>query len=108
MPLAVAFAAALGVGAACGLASGLISVTWAIPSFIVTLGMLEAARGGAYMITESQTKYIGEAIERISEPVGILRLSPAFFAAAMVAIAGQVLLSRTVFGRYMVAIGTNE
>ncbi|MGI8907910.1 MAG: ABC transporter permease [Candidatus Sumerlaeaceae bacterium] len=107
-PLAVGVAAALAAGGACGLMSGLITVRWAIPSFIVTLGMLEAARGGAYLVTGSQTKYIGAAIEGISEPIAAVGVSPAFLAALGVAIAGQIILSRTVFGRYMVAIGTNE
>ena len=35
-------------------------------------------------------------------------LSPAFFVAVSVVLASQFLLSRTVFGRYVVAIGTNE
>lgn len=70
--------------------------------------MLEVARGAAYPATESQTKYIGAEIERRSDPVGPVGLSFAFFVAAIVAVIGQVLLTRTVAGRYMVAIGTNE
>jgi ribose transport system permease protein len=46
-PLIPAIALCLAVGAACGLANGLVSALWSIPSFIVTLGMLEIARGGA-------------------------------------------------------------
>lgn len=106
--LPVGIAAALAAGAGCGLVSGLITVRWAIPSFIVTLGMLEAARGGAYMVTDSQTMYIGAAIEGVSEPIARLGVSPAFFAALGVALVGQVIVTRTVFGRYIVAIGTNE
>ncbi len=108
LSLGISIAAALAVGALCGATSGLITVRWAIPSFIVTLGMLEAARGGAYLVTDSQTKYIGEAIEGISQPIGNLGLSSAFFLALGVTVVGQVVLSRTVFGRFMVAIGTNE
>lgn len=37
-----------------------------------------------------------------------LGLSPAFLVALLLVGVGQVVLSRTVFGRYMVAIGTNE
>ncbi|HNY88076.1 MAG TPA: ABC transporter permease, partial [Candidatus Hydrogenedentes bacterium] len=66
-PLFPAMLLCLGVGAACGLANGLVSSLWALPSFIVTLGMLEAARGGAYLATNSQTMYIGASIERVSE-----------------------------------------
>lgn len=96
------------VGLACGVFNGMVSVRWAIPSFIVTLGMLEIARGGAYLVTSSQTKYIGSSIAALGAPLGGTGLSPAFFVAVLVVIVGQVVLSRTVFGRYMIAIGTNE
>ena len=107
-PLLPAVAACLAVGAACGLANGLVSVLWSIPSFIVTLGMLEIARGAAYLATDSQTKYIGPRIERVAQPMPGLGVSPAFLIAIGVVLAGQVLLTRTVWGRYVVAVGANE
>lgn len=106
--LGLGIVACLLVGLGCGVFNGWVSVRWAIPSFIVTLGMLEIARGGAYLVTGSQTKYIGAAIAPLSAPIEGLGLSPAFFAAMVVVGAGHVLLTRTVFGRYMIAIGTNE
>jgi ribose transport system permease protein len=107
-PLGLSVPLGLAAGAACGLLVGVVTVGWALPSFIVTLGMLEAARGAAYLVTGSQTKYIGEAIAGLTEPIGKVGLSLSFFAAVIVAVIGQFMLSRTVFGRYMVAIGTNE
>ena len=98
----------LGIGLVAGTLNGLVSVCLGIPSFIVTLGMLEIARGLAYLTTHSQTKYIGSAVESLARPLGGLAVSPAFFVAVLVIVAGQVVLSRTVFGRYLVAIGTNE
>src|SRR5690348_6269915 len=62
-PLWAAVAASLGVGLAAGMLNGLISVFLGVPSFIVTLGMLEIARGLAYLTTQSQTKYIGATVE---------------------------------------------
>ena len=106
-PLAVAVPAALLTGALAGTVSGAISAWARIPSFIVTLGMLEAARGGAYLITDSQTCYIGAVVEWIGAPLPGLRLSPAVLTALAVVAAGQLLLTRTVFGRHLVAIGTN-
>ncbi len=106
-PLWMAVPICLISGAACGLFSGLISVLGKIPSFIVTLGMLEIARGGAYLITSSQTMYIGSAVEAIATPIGGLKVSAAFLIAISTVAAGQFLLSFTVFGRYCVAIGTN-
>jgi ribose transport system permease protein len=98
----------LGVGLVVGTLNGLVIACLGIPSFIVTLGMLEIARGLAYLATNSQTKYIGHAVESLSTPVAGLAVSPAFLIAILVIAAGQVVLSRTVFGRYLVAIGTNE
>jgi ribose transport system permease protein len=107
-PLWEGAALCMGIGLAAGTLNGLVSVKMGVPSFIVTLGMLEIARGLAYLTTNSQTKYIGSAVEGLSQPLGRLGISSAFFIAVMVITAGQVLLSRTVFGRHLVAIGTNE
>jgi ribose transport system permease protein len=109
LPLPLALAVSLGVGLGCGLLNGLIGVAWALPSFIVTLGMLEMARGGAYLASGSLTAYVGGGLEWVSRPIGSLGgVSPALLIALGVVIAGQVVLSRTVFGRKLVAIGTNE
>ncbi|WP_437222329.1 ABC transporter permease [Planctomicrobium sp. SH661] len=94
-------------GALCGLINGLISVGFRIPSFIVTLGMLEIARGATKAITNSQTKYIGSKVEWIGEPLASLHLSPAFLIAASAVLLGQLIISYSVFGRYCIAIGTN-
>jgi ribose transport system permease protein len=108
VPLPVAVVAALLVGAAAGLFNGLIVVGWSIPSFIVTLGTLEVARGLAYLVTDSQTEYVGSRIEGLARPVAGLGVSPAFLAALALVLIVQFLLSRTVPGRLLVAIGTNE
>lgn len=107
-PLPAAFAVSLVVGVAIGLLNGLVTVRWSLPSFIVTLGMLEIARGGAYLVTDSRAVFVGGRLDAIGAPITALGLSPAFLVAVCVVIAGQALLSRTVFGRYLVAIGTNR
>jgi ribose transport system permease protein len=108
LPFWAASLLALAVGLAAGTLNGVVSVRLGIPSFIVTLGMLEIARGLAYLTTNSQTKYIGSDVESLSAPVAGLAVSPAFVIALVVIVAGQVVLTRTVFGRYLIAIGTNE
>lgn len=99
---------AVGVGLLVGTFNGLVSVRFNIPSFIVTLGMLEAARGLAYLVTNSQTKYIGAPVEGISKALPGIGISLAFLAAICVVAVCQILLTRTVWGRYITAIGTNE
>jgi ribose transport system permease protein len=105
----IAAAAALGlsVGLACGALTGWISVAWRLPSFIVSLGMLEAVRGGAYVLTDSRTQYVGDAMGGLAAP-WIGGVSASFFIAVVLVVVAQLVLSKTVFGRYVVGIGTNE
>jgi ribose transport system permease protein len=104
-----AAAALVGVAAAgaTGALTGAVTVAWRIPSFIVSLGVLEAARGLAYHLTDSRTAYLGDAYAWLSDPLGG-GVSPAFLLAVLVMVLGQAALARTVFGRYVTAIGTNE
>jgi ribose transport system permease protein len=107
LPVPVGILACLGAGLMCGLVNGLVTIRWNLPSFIVTLGMLEMARGGAYLVTGMQTQYIGPKIQRIAE-ASVCGISLPFGVALATVLLGQFVLSRTVFGRYAVAIGTNE
>jgi ribose transport system permease protein len=107
-PFWVACLLCLAVGSLAGTFNGLISVGLGIPSFIVSLGMLEIARGLSYLVTRSQTQYIGPPVEALARPLPGLGLSPAFLVSVLVIVSMQILLTRTVFGRYLVAIGTNE
>jgi ribose transport system permease protein len=105
--LALAACAALVVGAGCGAANGWLSSRWQIPSFIVTLAMLEVARGATYLVTQSQTRYLGSRVDAIaSEVVGGLR-APVLVAVAVVVLA-QWALTHTVIGRHIIAVGAND
>lgn len=108
MPLFVAAFLGILAGGFTGLVNGLLGSYLRLPIFIVTLGMLEAGRGLAYMVTGSQTMYIGPSIQDLSLPIGGLGLSPAFLIALALVFAAQFMLTRTVFGRYLIAIGTSE
>jgi ribose transport system permease protein len=79
-----------------------------LPSFIVSLGMLEIARGLAFLATHSQTKYIGAAVEGIGTAIDGWVVSPAFVVALVVVALGQAMLSYTVLGRYLIAVGANR
>jgi ribose transport system permease protein len=90
-----------------GLWNAVLSVDLRLPSFIVTLGTMEMARGLTYLITSSQTQYVGERVEWLAAPTAF-GLSLAFLAAAGLVVLGEWVLRRTVFGRHAIAIGTNE
>lgn len=106
-PIWFAFPCALLVSGFCGSINGVVSVGFGIPSFIVTLGMLEIARGATKVVSESQSIYIGGRVEWFGQPLSGVLLSPAFLVALSTVVLGQLLLTRTVFGRYCIAIGTN-
>jgi len=106
--ITLALAASMGVGALCGLANGAISALWAIPSFIVTLGMLNIARGAALQWTQARSIYeFPDAFNNFGSAA--LLGVPAIFLVALALVAlGWFVLNRTVFGRLIYAIGNNE
>ncbi len=107
LPFSAAVLVALLAGSLCGGLNGILVVRWQVPSFIATLGMLEMARGATYLVTHSQTQYLGPRVEGIAA-ASILGLSIPFLLALALVLAAEFVLTRTVFGRYMIAIGTNE
>lgn len=108
LPLSVACLLGLGAGLLCGSVNGLLVSYFSLPSFIVTLGMLEMARGLAYMTTNSQTVYIGAEIQKIALPLPGIGVSGALIFSLVLVVVAQFVLKRTVFGRYITAIGTND
>jgi ribose transport system permease protein len=107
VPMPLAMGLCLLTGLLCGLINGATTVGFRLPSFIVTLGMLEAARGGSYLVTGSRTQYIGSAVEGVSA-ASLWGLSLPFLLALCCVIGAQVVLWKTRFGRYVLAIGSNE
>jgi ribose transport system permease protein len=108
LPLPVAILLGVGAATVAGSFSGWLTSYLGMPSFIVTLGMLEATRGLAYMVSNSQTVFIGPRIQALSLPLSHIGLSPAFLIALAAIFVAHWVLKRTVAGRYIVAIGTNE
>ena len=108
LPLAAALPLAMITGAICGWVNGFVSVRFRVASFIVTLGMMQIARGLAFLATDSETRYIGKPVEALGAPLGGLGLSPAILLALLLVVAGQIVLRRTVFGRRVLVVGANE
>ncbi len=106
-PVIPAVLASIAVACACGLVSGGLVSLIGVPSFIVTLGMLEVARGGAYLITDSRTEYVGAALDGLTGNT-FLALSLPVWIAACVAVIAQATITYTPFGRHIVAVGYNE
>lgn len=107
LSLPVAIFGSLVAATFCGMINGLVIVRWALPPFIVTLGMLEVARGMTFLLTETRTIYLGSKVSGIAE-AGIGNISWLFVLSLLAAIGIQLVLSRTAFGRHIVALGANE
>ncbi len=107
-PLPVALILAAVTGVACGLANGAL-ISWGrLPPFIVTLGTMSIARGGALLFTEGRPVSGFDAAFR-AIATGRVGLVPApVIAMAAVYAASYFVLARTTFGRYVYAIGGNE
>lgn len=95
------------VGILCGLTNGFIVTQWRIPSFIVTLGMLEAGRGLTYLFTKSITQYLGSNLDIIAEP-NIMGIRFPLLLAVIVVLCVHFLMIYTPWGRHCFAIGARE
>ncbi len=106
--IALGIAASLLVGMACGACNGFVSSFWRVPAFIVTLGMLNVARGAALEVTNARTIYDFPDSFTAFGTASVLGVPVMFVLALLLLGAGWVVLTRTVFGRMIYAIGNNE
>jgi ribose transport system permease protein len=108
---AAAVAACVGAGAAVGLLNGTAIAGLRLTPFIVTLGMLGIARGTAKWLAGNQTvNYPGAALDgwmTTADPFGYA-LPPGVWVTVGLALLTALVLRGTVFGRHVVAIGSNE
>ena len=85
-------------GMTIGFFNGLISETWKIHSFIVTLGMLNIARGLALQISQSRTIFNFPRVFNDFGTTTYFGVLPAIFLIALfLVILGALVLKRTVF-----------
>ena len=101
----------LSVGAAFGFVNGLCAAKTKMPAFIITLAMMQVARGAAYRfnnaqpmrIPDSQTVFLAVGNGRLfgTIPISVIIMLGVFVFAA-------ILLHRTRFGQHLYAIGGNR
>ena len=100
--------AGLGTGALVGLINGMITTRLTIPSFLVTLGSLSAARGLAMLVTDTKPVIITDETYFKVFGEGTLFGIPAPIAWTIAAmILGILLLHYNIFGRRIYAVGSN-
>lgn len=110
MPVVVGVLAAVATGATCGVVNGVLVAKMGLPPFIATLGTFYVARGLALVISDSAPIYLTDEPAFLSITMG--QIVPGvpnavliFFALAVLA---AVILGRTILGRYIVSLGSNE
>lgn len=110
-PAAVALAT-IAAGGVIGLINGSMIAGFRMMPFIVTLGMMGVARGSAKWMADSQTVNPPEnpvnVIMATSDPDKLFPLPPGVWLTLVLAGIMSLILNRTVFGRYIFAIGSNE
>ncbi len=100
----VAIVVALLVGLLAGIINGFVFAYGKIPSFIVTLGMLQVARGLTLVLSDGAAKPLP-----FDGVLGNLGLMPwIIVAGAVITVIAAVLFQFTLFGRRVKAIGGNE
>ncbi|HKA88635.1 MAG TPA: ABC transporter permease [Haliangiales bacterium] len=107
-------AAALGVlcGGLIGLVNGVTITALRIVPFIATLGMLGIARGAAKYLADQQTvnapaSWLNELAVTFPSPPWLL-VAPGVWVTLVLAAAMALVLRRSVFGRRVFALGSNE
>jgi len=111
-PPAAAVALGIATGAAVGAVNGLAITGLRIVPFIATLGMLGIARGAAKYLANQQTVNVPATwINELAVTVPARRwllVAPGVWITAVLAAAMTLVLTRTVFGRHVFALGSNE
>jgi ribose transport system permease protein len=103
-----AIVAGVATGLACGWFNGLMVTRFRLPPFVATLGMLSIARGltmlwtGGFPITN-----LGDDFRFLGSGYWLGIPMPVWISAVLVVVF-YVVLTRTVFGRYLYATGDNE
>jgi ribose transport system permease protein len=116
LPLPFGILGALGSGALMGAISGVTIAKLKIPPFIATLGMMQIARGLALVFSGAKPIYFNDtpSYKYISSESSITNLIPGLeipngvLIMFGVAIIASIILNRTLFGRYVFALGSNE
>ena len=108
LPIPVAILFGLAAAATAGMVNGLVIAKLKIPSLIVTLGMMNIARGVVNVMSRGRP-YSGfpPAFNAIAQRA-VFGIPFSVYIAVLIIISGHIILKHSVFGRSVTAIGGNE
>lgn len=101
--IAVLVCALLGAG------SGLLTTRFEVPAFIVTLGVMQIARGLAHKVAggSKPVQVQSETFHELSAGTDLLGIPNPVIIMLLLYLGAHVLMSRTTLGRYLYAVGGN-
>jgi ribose transport system permease protein len=103
----VAILGGLAAGGAIGVFNGVLVAYGKLPPFIVTLGMLGIARGAVLVLTDAKTvQPLPDSFAKIANG-DFAGLPNLLWMLIVVVLVTSFVLRRTVFGRYIYAVGSN-
>lgn len=107
-PVWLSIIGALAVGALMGAIAGFFNAKLSVPSFMATLAMMYIAEGLYLYLSGAQPLYgIPDSMQWFGSG-SVFGIPSIILVFAFVFIAGHIVLSRTVFGRNLYAIGGNK
>lgn len=104
----VALLAGIATGAGIGLVNGVITAKGRITGFIVTLAMMGAVRGFAFIVTGGNPVTASEPSFTFFGVGSVLGLAVPIIIMLIVIALGSFFLNQTRFGKYTYAVGGNE
>lgn len=110
IPIAIAVLLCLLIGTLAGMVNGILISKMKLPAFIATLGMQMVLRGIALVVTDARPIYMDNAPEfkLISQTRVLGEIPIPVLYMAILGIFSTFLLRKTVVGRNVFAVGSNE
>lgn len=99
------------VGGVSGTVNGVMITRGRIEAFIVTLGTMGIFRALVTFLADGGTLTLNYQVSEVYRPVyygGVMGIAWPIIVFALVAIAGELVMRRTTFGRHCAAIGSSE
>jgi ribose transport system permease protein len=91
-----------------GLLNGLMVTRFSIPPFVVTLAMMLVARGVAFIIGQGESKYqLPDSIVWLGQGADLFGIPNTLVLMVLLYATAHVMMSRTVLGRHIYAVGGN-
>lgn len=106
--MAAGSAAGMAICAATGLFSGIMVTQFRVPAFIVSLSVMLAASGVAYMLADGQSiNQVPDAYVWLGRDADLVGIPNAVVLMILLYAAAHILMTRTTLGRYIYAVGGN-